>query len=133
MGAIVVSTTLAIPFESPVAVFSTFQFGGESVSVYSTWHAAPGATVLLESPFPASQVWDRLPRDFQERVIRDGLRLYCIDAKTKVRLSWETCGIASCEALLIAGPRFSGAPNGAVNVGRVATQISLPPRPPAAQ
>jgi pyruvate-ferredoxin/flavodoxin oxidoreductase len=42
--------------------------------------AAPGATVLLNAPFGPDQVWDQLPRAMQTRVIRDGLKLFTIDA-----------------------------------------------------
>jgi pyruvate-ferredoxin/flavodoxin oxidoreductase len=45
--------------------------------------AAPGATVLLNSPFPPEQTWKRLPRDWQNTIIAKKLRLYVIDA-TKV-------------------------------------------------
>jgi pyruvate-ferredoxin/flavodoxin oxidoreductase len=42
--------------------------------------AAPGATVLLNAPFGPDQLWDRLPRAMQARIIRDRLRLFVIDA-----------------------------------------------------
>ena len=45
--------------------------------------AAPGATVLLNSPYPADQVWDSLPREAQEQILAKQLTLYAIDA-TKV-------------------------------------------------
>jgi pyruvate-ferredoxin/flavodoxin oxidoreductase len=45
--------------------------------------AAPGATVLVNSPYPAAELFDRLPVETQEQVLAKGLRLYCIDA-TKV-------------------------------------------------
>jgi pyruvate-ferredoxin/flavodoxin oxidoreductase len=32
--------------------------------------AAPGATVLLNSPYPADQIWDRLPAEVQEQMHR---------------------------------------------------------------
>jgi pyruvate-ferredoxin/flavodoxin oxidoreductase len=47
--------------------------------------AAPGATVLLEAPFPPHEVWDRLPREFQEKVLRERLVLHCIDARKVAR------------------------------------------------
>lgn len=46
-------------------------------------YAAPGATVLLNSPYPPAETWTRLPRDWQEAVLAKGLRLMVIDA-TKV-------------------------------------------------
>ena len=42
--------------------------------------AAPGATVLLNSPYPAEQVWDRLPFEVQEQIVTKSLQLYAIDA-----------------------------------------------------
>ena len=42
--------------------------------------AAPGATLLLNSPYDASEVWDRLPRQMQQRIITLGLKLFVIDA-----------------------------------------------------
>ncbi|HSN14452.1 MAG TPA: 2-oxoacid:acceptor oxidoreductase family protein, partial [Anaeromyxobacteraceae bacterium] len=42
--------------------------------------AAPGATFLLNAPFPAAEVWDRLPREVQERIQALRLRLFVIDA-----------------------------------------------------
>jgi pyruvate-ferredoxin/flavodoxin oxidoreductase len=42
--------------------------------------AAEGATVLLNSPFPADQVWDRLPAEVQQQVLDRGLQLWTINA-----------------------------------------------------
>ena len=42
--------------------------------------AAPGATVLLNSPHGPKEVWDRLPRAMQARIIALGLRVFVIDA-----------------------------------------------------
>jgi len=42
--------------------------------------AAPGATVLLNTPLGPDQVWDHLPRAMQVRIIELGLRLFVIDA-----------------------------------------------------
>lgn len=42
--------------------------------------AAPGATVLLNAPFAADVVWDKLPCAMQARIITDKLRVYVIDA-----------------------------------------------------
>jgi pyruvate-ferredoxin/flavodoxin oxidoreductase len=41
--------------------------------------ARRGATVLLNSPFPAEQVWDALPAPVQEQVLDKQLQLYAID------------------------------------------------------
>ncbi|HLG16418.1 MAG TPA: pyruvate:ferredoxin (flavodoxin) oxidoreductase [Blastocatellia bacterium] len=42
--------------------------------------AAEGATVLLNSPYAAGEVWDRLPRKVQHEVIARRLKLYVINA-----------------------------------------------------
>jgi len=42
--------------------------------------AAPGATLLLNSPYGLEEVWDRLPRSMQHRIIELGLRVFVIDA-----------------------------------------------------
>ncbi len=42
--------------------------------------AIPGATLLLNSPYPADQVWSRLPRPLQEQIIAKGLKVYTINA-----------------------------------------------------
>jgi len=42
--------------------------------------AAPGAVVLLNAPHPPDQLWDRLPREFQQTVLERQLRLHVIDA-----------------------------------------------------
>ncbi|PKU23083.1 pyruvate:ferredoxin (flavodoxin) oxidoreductase [Telmatospirillum siberiense] len=47
--------------------------------------AAPGATVLLNAPYPAADVWDRLPRPVQQTVIEKKLRLFVIDASAVAR------------------------------------------------
>ena len=46
-------------------------------------YAAPGATVLLNSPYGAEATWQHLPREWQEQLIAKRLRLFVIDA-TKV-------------------------------------------------
>jgi pyruvate-ferredoxin/flavodoxin oxidoreductase len=42
--------------------------------------AAPGATLLLDCPHPADDVWDALPRPVQEQIIAKGIDVYAIDA-----------------------------------------------------
>ncbi len=42
--------------------------------------AAPGATVLLNCPLPADQVWDSLPRPAQQVLVDRGCTLWTIDA-----------------------------------------------------
>jgi pyruvate-ferredoxin/flavodoxin oxidoreductase len=47
--------------------------------------AAPGATVLLNAPFDSVEVWDHLPRKFQQQVIDKHLRVFVIDAYAVAR------------------------------------------------
>jgi pyruvate-ferredoxin/flavodoxin oxidoreductase len=47
--------------------------------------AAPGATVLLNTPYPADEVWDSLPREAQEQILAKALTLYAIDASRVAR------------------------------------------------
>ncbi|HEY6316195.1 MAG TPA: pyruvate:ferredoxin (flavodoxin) oxidoreductase [Streptosporangiaceae bacterium] len=42
--------------------------------------AAPGATLLLNTPHPADEVWDSLPREAQEQILAKQITLYAIDA-----------------------------------------------------
>ncbi|MFM7191569.1 MAG: pyruvate:ferredoxin (flavodoxin) oxidoreductase, partial [Microcystaceae cyanobacterium] len=42
--------------------------------------AIPGATLLLNSPYPADEVWSRLPRTLQEQILAKGLKVYTINA-----------------------------------------------------
>ncbi len=42
--------------------------------------AKDGAVFLLNSPFGPDEVWDRLPRVHQERILEKGLKFYVIDA-----------------------------------------------------
>jgi len=42
--------------------------------------AADGGVFLLNAPYPAGEVWDRLPREVQERITARHLRLFAIDA-----------------------------------------------------
>jgi pyruvate-ferredoxin/flavodoxin oxidoreductase len=41
--------------------------------------AVPGATFLLNSPFGADEVWDKLPRSVQQDIIDKKIRFYVID------------------------------------------------------
>ncbi len=47
--------------------------------------AAQGATLLLNCPEPAAQVWDALARPVQEQIIEKGISLYVIDANRIAR------------------------------------------------
>ncbi|WP_017659271.1 pyruvate:ferredoxin (flavodoxin) oxidoreductase [Baaleninema simplex] len=42
--------------------------------------AAPGATFLLNSPYGPEEVWDRLPLELQEEIVRKNLKFYVINA-----------------------------------------------------
>jgi len=48
-------------------------------------HAAPGATVLFNSPFSADNLWDHLPQETQAEVIEKGIRLFAINANEVAR------------------------------------------------
>jgi pyruvate-ferredoxin/flavodoxin oxidoreductase len=41
--------------------------------------AEPGATFLLNSPFDADHVWDKLPRAVQQQIITKKLKFYVIN------------------------------------------------------
>ena len=47
--------------------------------------AAAGATVLLDAPYPADEVWDSLPREAQEQILAKQITLYAIDASKVAR------------------------------------------------
>ena len=48
-------------------------------------NAMPGAALLLSSPYGADEVWDRLPREMQQRIIDLKLKFYVIDANKVAR------------------------------------------------
>ncbi|MCU0260998.1 MAG: pyruvate:ferredoxin (flavodoxin) oxidoreductase, partial [Ilumatobacteraceae bacterium] len=47
--------------------------------------AKPGATLLLNAPYPADQVWDHLPDDVRDAIVDKGLRVFTIDAADVAR------------------------------------------------
>ena len=47
--------------------------------------AAPGATLLLNSPIPADRLWDELPREVQQGILDRGMRVHTIDALAVAR------------------------------------------------
>ncbi|MFT8394634.1 pyruvate:ferredoxin (flavodoxin) oxidoreductase [Propionibacterium sp.] len=47
--------------------------------------ARKGTVVLLNSPYPAEQVWDRLPAPMQRKIIDLDLQIYAIDAGSVAR------------------------------------------------
>ncbi|MBF0327082.1 MAG: pyruvate:ferredoxin (flavodoxin) oxidoreductase [Alphaproteobacteria bacterium] len=44
-------------------------------------HAKPGATFLLNAPYPKDELWDYLPREVQQDIIDKNLQVYTIDAR----------------------------------------------------
>jgi pyruvate-ferredoxin/flavodoxin oxidoreductase len=65
--------------------------------------AAPGATFLLNSPFGAETVWERLPVEVQRAILDKSLRLFVVDAQkvataaglgTRVNTILQTCFFA---------------------------------------
>ena len=66
-------------------------------------YAGPGAVFLLNSPFPADQAWNDLPREVQAQIIEKKLRFYVIDAYevakatgmgTRINTIMQTCFFA---------------------------------------
>ncbi len=66
-------------------------------------NAAPGATFLLNTPYPPAEVWDRLPRKVQRQIITKKLKFYAIDAysvardtgmDTRINTIMQTCFFA---------------------------------------
>ncbi|HUV11365.1 MAG TPA: pyruvate:ferredoxin (flavodoxin) oxidoreductase [Acidimicrobiia bacterium] len=55
----------------------------ERVSVLDV--AAPGATFLVNSPYPADVTWDHLPREVQESILEKRLDVHVIDAHRVAR------------------------------------------------
>ncbi|HZX54978.1 MAG TPA: 2-oxoacid:acceptor oxidoreductase family protein, partial [Ilumatobacteraceae bacterium] len=47
--------------------------------------AAPGAIVLVNSPYAASELWDHMPSEAQQVILDRGLRLHTIDAVSVAR------------------------------------------------
>ncbi|WP_017306739.1 pyruvate:ferredoxin (flavodoxin) oxidoreductase [Spirulina subsalsa] len=47
--------------------------------------AAPGATFLLNTPFEVNEVWNNLPLEAQEQIVRKGLKVYVINANKVAR------------------------------------------------
>ncbi len=45
----------------------------------------PGGVFLLNSPYPAAQVWDKLPKTAQEEILRKKIEFYVIDGYTVAR------------------------------------------------
>jgi pyruvate-ferredoxin/flavodoxin oxidoreductase len=47
--------------------------------------AAPGATLLINSPYPPEEIWDHLPIKAQEEIIRKHIKVFTIDANQVAR------------------------------------------------
>ncbi len=47
--------------------------------------AAPGATLLINSPYPADQVWKRLPAPVQQQIVDKQLQVWAVDADRVAR------------------------------------------------
>lgn len=47
--------------------------------------AAPGATFLLNAPYPAEEVWQHLPKNVQQTIIDKHIAFYAIDASDAAR------------------------------------------------
>ncbi len=47
--------------------------------------AAPGAVLLLNSPYPQAEVWDQMPIEVQEQIIRNQIKVFVIDANQVAR------------------------------------------------
>jgi pyruvate-ferredoxin/flavodoxin oxidoreductase len=65
--------------------------------------AMPGAVFLLNSPFPAAEVWDQLPKSTQEEMLRKKIEFYVIDGYkvareagmgTRINTIMQTCFFA---------------------------------------
>jgi len=77
------------PIESPYLIrkagfVAVHQFGFlERFDVLK--EAAPGATILMNSPYGPDEVWDHLPRKVQETIVAKRLRLFVIDGDAVAR------------------------------------------------
>ncbi len=79
----------------PAPIGSTYLISDATFVSVSQWNflekldvlkvAAPGATVLMNSPYPPSEVWDHLPAEVQEAVLAKDLHLHAIDAHRVAR------------------------------------------------
>ena len=65
--------------------------------------AMPGAVFLLNSPYPAAEVWDKLPKTTQQEIIRKKIEFYVIDGYkvareagmgTRINTIMQTCFFA---------------------------------------
>jgi pyruvate-ferredoxin/flavodoxin oxidoreductase len=70
--------------------------------------AAPGATFLLNAPFPTDEVWGHLPREIQQQIVEKKIRFFAIDAYdlarkagmgTRINTIMQTCFFGIAEIL----------------------------------
>ncbi len=70
--------------------------------------ARPGATFLLNAPYPAEEVWDQIPKKVQQQIIDKKLKFYSIDAYkvardngmgTRINTVMQTCFFAISDIL----------------------------------
>ena len=70
--------------------------------------AERGATFLLNSPYPAEEVWEHLPVEVQRQIIDKGLKFYVVDGYAvaeaaglgrRVNTVLQTCFFALTEIL----------------------------------
>ncbi len=77
------------PIHSPYLIQSATFIAVHQFNFLSRYNvlesAAPGASLLLNSPYPVEQVWSKLPRTVQEIVAARGLKLFVIDADSVAR------------------------------------------------
>jgi pyruvate-ferredoxin/flavodoxin oxidoreductase len=86
------STTVSHLRFGPRAIESTYLVDQAQFVACHAWelvsridvleHAAQGATVLLNSPHPAQNIWQQLPEHMRATIIERELRLYVIDASS---------------------------------------------------
>jgi len=71
-------------------------------------YAAPHGTLLLNAPYPADEIWSRLPAPVQHAIVDKGLKLYVIDAAkvaqaagmgSRINTIMQTCFFALAEVL----------------------------------
>ncbi|HWP01000.1 MAG TPA: pyruvate:ferredoxin (flavodoxin) oxidoreductase [Methylococcus sp.] len=77
------------PIESPYLIRSANFIGCHQFAFVEQLdllqYAAPGATLLLNSPFGPEEAWDYLPRRMQEEILAKRISLYVIDASRVAR------------------------------------------------
>jgi pyruvate-ferredoxin/flavodoxin oxidoreductase len=84
------STTISHLRFGPNPIRSSYLIDGAEFVACHQWellnridvleHAAPGATVLLNSPYQADKVWDALPPRVQQQILDRQLRVFVVDA-----------------------------------------------------